>query len=188
MEPYKGFTYLVDALDLVRARGGHFKARIIGGGRDFERVRNRIDEKALTAHIELLGTLPFTEVKKHLDAADIFVAPSIMLDDGVGDGLPNVLIEAMAARTAIVASRVSGIPEAIKHGENGFLVDEKSAEALASPIHQLLNDRDLRERMGERGYQIAREAFDLRTNVRLLKEVILGRTADADRFRSALRG
>ena len=170
---FKGFTYLVDALDLVKKQGGNFKAAIIGGGPEFENLESRIKEKNLAGNIELLGELPFEEVRKYFEEADIFVAPSIMTSEKAFDGLPNVLIEAMASKTPVVATSVSGIPEAIKNGENGLLVEEKDPKALSEAIQVLLKDEKLRRDFGEAGYMKALKMFDIEKNVKRLKQVIL---------------
>jgi len=120
-----------------------------------------------------LGELPFEGVKKYFEEADIFVAPSIMTLEKAFDGLPNVLIEAMASKTPVVATSVSGIPEAIKDGENGVLVEEKDPKALSKAIQVLLKDEKLRRKFGEAGYRKALEMFDIEKNVKSLKRVIL---------------
>jgi len=170
---FKGFSYLIDALDLVKKQGGDFKAVIIGGGPEFGNLKSQIKEKNLAGSIKLLGELPFEEVKKYFKEADIFVTPSTMTLEKAFDGLPNVLIEAMASKTPIVATRVSGIPEAVKDGENGLLVAEKDAKALSKAIQVLLNDKELRKKFGEAGYRKALRMFDIEKNVKSLKRVIL---------------
>jgi len=175
---YKGFSYLIDALDLVREQGGNFRAVIIGGGPEFEKLRFKISEKNLTGSIELLGALPFKEVKKYFEKADILVAPSIITPKKYFDGIPNVLIEAMASKTPIVATNISGLPEAVGDGENGLLVEEKDAKALSEAIQVLLNDEELRRKFGEAGYRKALRMFDIEKNVKRLKQVILKEEAN----------
>ena len=175
--PFKGFDYLVDALDIVKRQGKDFRAVIIGGGREFQKLRKMVTKRDLIRNVKLLGALNFKEVKKYLGKADILVAPSVIELRGrfytALDGIPNTLIEAMAAKVPIVSTWISGIPEAVKDGENGLLVEEKDAKALAEAIQTLLNDRKLREQFGEAGSRRAQEMFDLRKNVKRLKQVIL---------------
>jgi len=172
--PFKGFSYLVDALDLVKRQGKDFRAVIIGGGPEFQKLRQRIGKKNLLGNVRLLGALPFKGVKKYFEKADIFVAPSIIEPLGGFDGIPVVLFEAMGAKVPIISTRISGIPEAVADGETGLLVKERDAEALAEAIRTLIDDRKLRERFGEAGFRRARKMFDLRKNVEEFKKVILG--------------
>jgi glycosyltransferase involved in cell wall biosynthesis len=172
--PQKGFHFLIEALDLVKKWNVKFKASIVGEGPEFEMLRRLIEERSLEEEVELLGSQPFSEVRKQLAGADILVAPSVKVADGNIDGIPVVLFEAMAARLPIASTLVSGIPEAVKDGETGLLVEEKDVRALAGAIKTLLNDRNLREKLGEAGFQRAKKMFDLRKNVEEFKKVILG--------------
>ena len=174
---YKGFSYLIDALDLIKKQGGNFKVMVVGGGPEFENLESQIKDKNLAGSIELLGELPFEEVKKYFGDADIFVAPSIMTPEKAFDGLPNVLIEAMASKTPVVATQVSGIPEAITESEDGLLVEEKDPKALYKAIQVLLKNEKLRRKFGEAGYRKALKMFDIEKNVKRLKQIILEDTA-----------
>ena len=172
--PYKGFSYLIDALDLIKRQGKGFRAIIIGGGPEFPHLKQKIAEKGLVGDVELLGPLNFKEVERYFEKADIFVVPSVIEPLGQFDGIPVVLFEAMAAKVPIVSTLVSGIPEAVKDGETGLLVKERDAESLAVAIRTLLDDPKLGERFGEAGFKRARRMFDLHKNVERLKQVILG--------------
>jgi glycosyltransferase involved in cell wall biosynthesis len=72
----------------------------------------------------------------------------------------------MACRKPVIGTRVGGIPELIHDGKSGYLVDARDSKAIAEKINLLLSDPQLRERMGENGYEIAQSRFDLRKNVR----------------------
>jgi len=174
--PYKGFPYLIDALSLVKSRGGRFKAAIIGGGPDFDRLQSQIKDKNLSREVEMLGALSFDKVNRYLNRSDIFVAPSITVRKPSFkiDGIPTVLFEAMRAGLPIISTRISGIPEAVEDGENGLLVEEKDAEALAVAIRILLDNNNLRRRFGEAGYRKALKMFNIEKNVKALKRVVLG--------------
>jgi len=171
--PYKGFSYLIDALELVKRQGRDFRAVIIGGGPEFRHLRKKIAEKGLAGEVGLLGALPFGKVKSYFGKADLFVAPSVVEPEGQFDGIPVVLFEAMGAKVPVIATRISGLPEAVADGENGLLVGERDAESLAAAICKLLDSPGLRKRMGEAGFRRGRKDFDLRKNVERFKRVVL---------------
>jgi glycosyltransferase involved in cell wall biosynthesis len=90
--------------------------------------------------------------------------PSVADRDGNRDALPTVLLEAFASGTSVVASRLTGIPEIVDDGENGFLVAPGDAGALADAIERLLTSAELRRRFGESAREKAERSFDLRAN------------------------
>lgn len=101
----------------------------------------------------MVGYVPWDQTPAYLKAADVFVVPSIQDEAGNVDGLPTVLLEAMAAGCAIVASRIAGTPEVICDGENGLLVSPRDEAALAEKICLLLGDEKLRQQLGEAARQ-----------------------------------
>ena len=157
---YKGFDYLLRAARLLRDRGVTIDVELVGDGeqrRDLERLAAELD---LDGHVTFRGWLPFDQVREAMLGATLLVHPS----DGLGDGLPNVLREAMALGTPVVASRVAGIPEALDDGRCGLLVPPKDVEALAVAIARLLADRMLRHRFVSRARQRTEQLFDLGKN------------------------
>jgi glycosyltransferase involved in cell wall biosynthesis len=104
--------------------------------------------------IALLGQLPPSEVPSFLAAVDVLAVPSY------DEGLPRVVLEAMAMQVPVVASNVGGIPEAVQDAHTGFLVPPGDAVALAAALERLLDDPGLGSRFGSAGRQRARQAFD----------------------------
>ena len=106
--------------------------------------------------------LAHDQVLELVAAADLFVMPSIRDPGGNIDGLPIVVLEAMAAGRPVVATDVAGMPLAVADGETGRLVPEKDAAALAGAVNQLLADADLRRRMGDAGRRRVEEELNWR--------------------------
>ena len=100
--------------------------------------------------------------------ATIFALPCRVLENGNRDGIPNVLLEAMAVGMPVVSSSVSGIPELITSGQNGLLVPERSVEELAEALEQLLANLALRARLASNARATVVERFDPRAHVRAL--------------------
>ena len=147
----KDYATLVQALGRLQA--GSFRAVLIGGGPDRPLVEEAIREHGLETGVELLGERD--DVPEQLAEADVFALSS------TSEGLPLSVIEAMAAGLPVVATAVGGVPELVVEGETGLLAPARDPEALAQALGQLLDDRGLRERLGEAGRARAEERFDL---------------------------
>jgi hypothetical protein len=115
-----------------------------GGFRQFATVRSGLLKKGLAQLVELTGWLEPAVREQQLNRAAVFCLPSH------AEGLPMALLETMAAGKAVVASRVGGIPEAVRDGENGLLVPPRDAQALATALARVPADAGLRARLGER--------------------------------------
>ena len=102
------------------------------------------------------------------------VVPSQRASDGDAEGLPTVVIEAMAAGTPVIGSRHAGIGEAVEDGETGFLIPEQDPEALAAALRRLADEPGLRAALGENARRAAVERFDMVGQSRRLEERLLG--------------
>ena len=167
----KGFDSLIDACALLRQSGVDFQCEIIGGGELEPALRHHIDELNLDTMIHLVGPRPLTYVKEAVRQAAILAVPSVTASTGDRDGLPMVLLEAMALGTPCVATSVTGIPEAIRNEETGLLVPERQPEALASSMNRLLVDVDLRVRISCAARSLVEDEFDIDQNAAVLRDV-----------------
>jgi glycosyltransferase involved in cell wall biosynthesis len=139
--PIKGHRVLLDALKRMEENGVRgWRAAIAGRGQELEPLQQLARSHGITDRLHLLGYRE--DVPDLLAAADIFVMPSIW------EGLPLALLEAMFSGKAIVATAVSGIPEAIASGEHGLLVPPSDPAALADALARLARDPELRRRLG----------------------------------------
>ena len=164
----KGFTYLVAACAELARRGHEFVCDIVGEGPLRPELEAQIRESQLEDTIFLRGALDHQSVIEHYRAASVFALPCITAANGDMDGIPNVILEAMAMELPVVSTRHSGIPEAVDDGISGLLVPKRDTAALADAIERLLCDNGLRRRMGRAGRQIVVSRFDVATNVKLL--------------------
>ena len=139
----KGFATLVEAA----AEGRGLEICIAGAG-DLREELERL-AAARNAPVRLVGPLDREAVAVALAEADVVAVPSVVDRAGNVDGLPNVLLEALAAGKAVVASRVAGIPDVVTDGVNGLLVPPGDPAALAAALHRLGGDAGLRTRLGE---------------------------------------
>jgi glycosyltransferase involved in cell wall biosynthesis len=142
----KGFEYLVDAM---AALPNNLPAvLVIGGVGDLDgELRQRA---AGSARVRLLGNLAQEDVARHLAAADIVVVPSVRDEAGNVDGLPNVVLEALASGTPVVTTRAGGIGAVVTHEETAVLVPERDPAAIAAAIVVLARDPSRRTAIGAR--------------------------------------
>jgi glycosyltransferase involved in cell wall biosynthesis len=148
--PIKGVTYLITAMAKVAEKYPKSQLVLVGKGDDRGeeeiKLKEQVERTGLANKVLFLGWRP--DVDEIMGCFDIFVLPSL------NEGMGRVLVEAMAAGLPIVASRVGGIPDLVKDGENGLLVPPADATALAKAISALLEDKEKRKRMGEVGTKI----------------------------------
>jgi colanic acid/amylovoran biosynthesis glycosyltransferase len=168
LTPSRGFPYLIDACSRLAKENLDFECRIVGSGPLLETTEQWIAQHQLADRVFLLGARPQHEVAQLMRETDIFVLPSIIATDGQMDGIPISLMEAMAAGKPVVASSISGIPELVKNGVSGILVDGTYAGRLAEAVRRLAADPQLRERLGRAGQQTVRRDFDIRRNAETL--------------------
>jgi glycosyltransferase involved in cell wall biosynthesis len=145
----KGFEYLIEAVRRPGIDRRNVRLVIAGAG-DLNDELAALAATAGHARVSLLGNRSQTEVAHLLTAADVAVVPSVRDDVGNVDGLPNFALEALASGTAVIATRVGGLPQVIDDGVNGLLVPERDPDALAAAIGTLLDDRSRGRTLGER--------------------------------------
>ncbi|MFB3907591.1 MAG: glycosyltransferase [Candidatus Eisenbacteria bacterium] len=170
----KGFHPLIEALATLRDRGVAFRCIVAGEGPEKDRLQDRIRTARLAGRVRLAGPVPLTRLKSRLyPAARVLAQPCVVSGDGDQDGIPIVLMEAMASGLPIVSTRVSGIPEAIEDGVEGFLTEPGDVEALAGRIEQLLTRPILAERIAHAARARAERQFNLHANVGSLRKLFL---------------
>ena len=167
----KGFIDLVEACALLKGRGCIFNCQIIGTGDQEELLRDRIQQLGLQKNVELIGPRPQLEIIAHLQAASVLAAPCVVGEDGNRDGLPTVLLEAMALGTPCISTDVTGIPEVVRHGETGLIVGQHAPAALADGIQRLLTDPGERARLATNGRRLVESEFDVHRNAARLRAV-----------------
>jgi glycosyltransferase involved in cell wall biosynthesis len=160
----KGFPYLIRACKLLQDKGVDFRCLIVGYGPMREELDAMIGELDLRGSVSLAGMMTQDQIAELYRHADVFVLPCLVTGDGDRDGIPNVLIEATAQRVPVVSTDVSGIGELVTNMDNGLLVPEKDAAAVADALVGLLRNSELRHRMGEKGREKVLRLFSLETS------------------------
>lgn len=165
----KGFGVLIDALHLLHQRGEAFHCTLTGEGPLRDALLTHIARLGLSQQITLTGSRPQPEVIAAMREAAMVVAPCVVSEEGDRDGLPTVLLEAMALGTPVISTRVAGIPELVSNLETGLCIEPNDPHALADAIQRLLNDPSLSAALSvqarmriERDYNIDRNSARLR--------------------------
>jgi len=157
--------------DLLAALAGLAGVRLIVIGEGPLRAQLQRQAGELGVKAQFLGAQDAGEVAEWLRRAALLVAPSVTAPDGDGEGLPNVIVEGAASGIPVVATRHSGIPEAVEDGVTGYLVKEGDRGALAARIGALLDGPDLRREMGFAARALAVERFDLARQAERLEAI-----------------
>jgi glycosyltransferase involved in cell wall biosynthesis len=156
----KGFDVMVEACAELRRRDVRFEALIVGqDDKHGEVVRERIAALGLGDAVALSGPMGQADLLREYRRAGVLCMPCRVLEND-RDGIPNVLVEAMAAGAPVVATGVSGIPELIAHEVNGLLVEPDDPAALADALVRIHRDRELAERLAAAGRSTVHERFD----------------------------
>lgn len=175
----KGVEYLLKAADMVvNGSGCRDTSFVLVGSPTFdatekpismEQVLSYIRQHGLEKHFVLTGSLPLEEVKKLYAAADLFVMPSL------AETGPLVTLEAMASGKPVIGTKVGAMPNQIRDGWNGFLIDPRDEQQLADKIKYLIDNPDERQQMGKNSRKYAEEEFDWGNIAERLSQVYQGR-------------
>lgn len=168
----KGVVYLLEAIEKLKNKKQTIHLIIVGKGVDEQKLKKICYSHKLSAHVTFLSWQNPSQIKDLLTISDMLVVPSVIASDGDRDGIPNVILEAMASGLPVICTSVSGITEVIQHGYNGLLVREKDVNQLADSIHKLMNDETLRNSLVDNGLYTVNEKFDSNKSIILLKTLL----------------
>ena len=147
--PAKGLTYLFSAVKRIQSKLPNITLLVVGDGaqrKELEAMSKMLKVKTIFAGWQ-------HDVVPYYSLMDIFVLPSLF------EGLPNVILEAMAMRKAVIATKVGGNPDVLSDGENGFLVPVRNVQKLALALEKLIEDETLRAKMGAMNRQKVETCF-----------------------------
>lgn len=167
----KGFADLVDACAVLAARGRQFQCQIVGSGPLEASLAAQIARLGLADRVQMLGLRRQEEVKQLIQGAAVMAAPCVVGADNDQDGLPTVILEAMALGTPCVSTDVTGIPEVLHDQVTGLMVPQHAPAALAAALEQLLDDADLRVRLAANARRLMETDFDIDRNAARIRAV-----------------
>jgi glycosyltransferase involved in cell wall biosynthesis len=139
----KGINYLIEAMKIISQNCLNTKLLLVGDGEERKSLENLVDELDLNQHITFVGRVSNEDVPKYMAASDVFVLPSL------SEGFPNVILEAMASGLPIVTTKIRGLPEIVKDGINGFLVEPENPGEIAENVIYLLKNTEIAHTISE---------------------------------------
>ena len=163
--PVKCQVLLVQACAILRDRGQDFSLTFVGAGPDQLRLEQTISRLALSRQVVMAGSLTQQGVLEQLSRADIFVLPSL------NEGIPVVLMEAMACGVPCISTPINGIPELIAHNVTGLLATQGDLDALVHQLERLMTDAELRQQLALAARQKILSDFDIHKNVLTLSHI-----------------
>lgn len=155
----KGFKYLIDAAHLLHKSGVEFTLTLIGDGPLAEPLKQLAKEHQLGDRVLFAGQKSTAEVRAAMLESDVVIVPSVTSATGEKEGLPVVIMEAMATGVPVIASEHSGIPEIVQPGKTGILTPEKDARAIAQAITQVVQQPS--PEMIKNAYQLVEQNFNI---------------------------
>ncbi len=169
LTPAKGQHVLISAVEKLALQDRRVRLRLVGNGPDENSLHEHAARIAHPDCVVFEGAIDQDRIRDFYSTADIFCLPSF------AEGLPVVLMEAMAMEIPCVSTQIAGIPELIRDGIDGLLVAPSDVDALAGALAKLMDDPSLRERIGKSGRTRILERYDLRHNVEALAAIFAER-------------
>lgn len=154
MAPKYGPRYLIEAFSVINRKYPSSRLVLIGGGPQEEELKQLAHELGITECCNFIGPIPHEEVPRWLNQFDIYCAPSTLESFGVA------VVEASACGLPVVVSRVGGLPEVVQDGKTGIIVPPKDVNALVQALETLIENKELRVKMGEAGRAFVQQFYE----------------------------
>ncbi|MBI4644646.1 MAG: glycosyltransferase family 4 protein, partial [Deltaproteobacteria bacterium] len=172
MVPKKGFPVLLAACRELAAQGLDFHLTLVGDGPQRQELQSLVRDYGLSGRVTFPGFVPHRRVPSLFHRADLFIMPCIVDPHGDRDGIPNVILEAMAHEVPVVSTDVSGVPEAVVPGKTGWIAPPGDPKALAEAIMEALDNPTEARRRGQAGKRLVAREFDSVNNYGRLKALL----------------
>ncbi len=163
LSPEKGHRFLVEAIGILKPEVTNTHFVFCGDGPCQKDLIKQSEELGISDICHFVGF--------RRDLNEIFQAMDLMVLPSLTEGLPNVILEAFACKKPVVATQVGGVPEVVENGVNGLLAPSSRPDLLAEAILRLLRESDLRQKMGEAGYQKVKSEFTFESQTQKLEKI-----------------
>ena len=167
--PAKGQRILIEAVALLEKQGQKVNLRLVGDGPDRRSLEQMVGRRGLDHCITFEGAVNQDRIREFYDSADVFVLPSF------AEGIPVVLMEAMAMEIPTITTWITGIPELIRQDQDGILVPPSDVNKLTQAIRQVMDDEILRRGLGQAGRRRVAARYHLKKNILGLVEIFTQR-------------
>jgi len=169
----KGFIHLINALAELSRNHSDISLTIVGDGPQRQFLKGMIEKRALTDKVHLTGWLNHNKVLKLIEQAEILIVPSVIDSDGDRDGLPNVILEGFYTGTAVIASDLAGISEAVINEQTGLLVRAGDETALVNAVERLFTDQALANLLAKNAKEMLANHFNIENNCTKLAQAFI---------------
>jgi glycosyltransferase involved in cell wall biosynthesis len=169
----KGFQDLLQALLIVKERGQRFCCTIYGDGPLSQTLQKWLEEHDMAGDVMLMGDSTQQELISIYQKATLFALTPVQTEDGDRDGIPNVLLEAMAVGLPVITTAVAGIPELVEDNQNGLLYQPHDVDGISSGILELLDNAEKRKLLGDLASKKVKEQFDVAQAAKRLKALFI---------------
>lgn len=167
----KGTKYLIQAFSHIHEKYPHSTLVIVGSGEERDSLEKLAEKLEIQDAIKWKGALSPKEVCREMEKCDIFSLPSVTGKDGNQEGIPNVLIEAMALGRPVVATKHAGIPELVIHKKTGYLVPERDEKALAKMIMYVMEHPDEWKPLLKQAWEHVKQEHDIEKQIKKLEAI-----------------
>jgi len=167
----KGIKYGILAMMKIVKEFPEVQYIIVGSGPQSVELKKLTKSLGLENNVRFLGAVDERTLMTEFSKATVFILPCVKAKNGDMDGIPVSLMEAMYLQIPVVSTNISGIPELIENGKEGFLVEPENVEQLANALKILLQDENMRTKMGKRGRKKIEEKFNIHKEVEKLERV-----------------
>lgn len=157
----KGFLYLVRAVGLLAHANIPFELTLIGSGPLEDQLKSEVDSLEINQQVHFTGQKTSQFVHQTMSQSDVVVVPSVTSQSGEMEGLPVVIMEAMATGIPVISTQHSGIPEIVINNQTGFLVPEKSPEAIAAALQKIVEKRCDMEALIDSAHNLVNQQFNI---------------------------
>jgi len=168
----KGFEYLIKACGILKRKAINFHCVIVGDGPWKQGLGDRVLALGLKDNVTFIGSTSQEQIKDLLNKASVFAAPCVVAKNGDRDGIPNVILEAMASGVPVVATNVSGLPEVIVDNQTGLVAQPKDPMTLAKAIEKVLKKDVCVDRLTANARRLIEREFDIRKNAEELINIL----------------
>ena len=163
----------MQALLIIKESGQRFRCTIYGDGPLSQTLQKWLEEHGMTGEVKLMGDATQQELISIYQSATLFALTPMQTDDGDRDGIPNVLVEAMAMGLPVITTAVAGIPELVENNQNGLLYQSHDVVGISSGIIELLRNAEKRRQFGSTASKKVREQFDVAQAAKKLKTLFI---------------
>lgn len=163
----KGVFNFVKAIPEILKYDENIEFSIVGDGELFNEIKTYLNNNHLNNNVELVGSIPHSDIPIFLNKFKILVLPSI------SEGLPNIILESMKSGTIVLSTSVGGIPDIIKDGHNGFILPNNSPKCISKKIINILSESNL-DQVSERAHKLVMKNFSYKSALIRYEEIING--------------